>query len=85
MSCNMFLRIKDEVEAFDPYFIQRRDIYGVLGLSSFQKVATVIRMLSYRVPGDVVDEYIRIGESFKRFVIAIIVVFGDQYLRSPNT
>lgn len=46
-------------------------------------------MLAYGVTADVVDEYLRIGESttiecVKRFVCAIIDVFDDEYLRRPN-
>ncbi|XP_062179415.1 uncharacterized protein LOC133884025 [Phragmites australis] len=46
-------------------------------------------MLTYGVAADATDDYIRIGEStaiesLKRFVKAIVEVFGDEYLRSPN-
>lgn len=46
-------------------------------------------MLSYGVPADFMDQYIRIGEStviesLRRFVIAVVEVFGEKYLRSPN-
>ena len=46
-------------------------------------------MLTYGVPADSVDDYIRIGEStaiesLKRFVKAVVAIFNDEYLRSPN-
>ncbi|KAL8112937.1 hypothetical protein AgCh_020306 [Apium graveolens] len=46
-------------------------------------------MLAYGVPADATDEYIKIGElttieSLKRFCRAVIEVFRQQYLRSPN-
>jgi hypothetical protein len=46
-------------------------------------------MLSYGVLADFMDQYIRIGEStiiqsLRRFVTAIVEVFGEEYLRSPN-
>jgi hypothetical protein len=46
-------------------------------------------MLTYRVPADATDEYVRIGEStalesLHRFVIAIVDLFEDGYLRHPN-
>ena len=46
-------------------------------------------MLAYGTAADFVDEYIRIGEStaiesLKRFVKAIVEVFGPEYLRRPN-
>ncbi|KAL5739605.1 hypothetical protein ACOSQ2_028785 [Xanthoceras sorbifolium] len=76
MSQSLFLCIANEVE--------RR-----LGLSSFQKITSVFRMLAYGVPADSTDEYIKIGEStaiesMKRFCRAVVEVFGERYLRSPN-
>ncbi|GAA0139648.1 hypothetical protein LIER_35118 [Lithospermum erythrorhizon] len=63
---------------------------GKLGLSALQMVTVAFRMLTYGITGDLIDEYIRIGEiaaikSIKRFVKAIIHIFGSEYLRSPNT
>ena len=47
-------------------------------------------MLAYGVSGDAVDEYLRLGssttiESLRRFVKAIVEIFGNQYLRRPNS
>ena len=89
MSRSLFLRIVNEVEQYDPYFIQRTYVVGVLGLSSFQKITAACRILTYGTPTDSMDEYIRIGEStviesLRRFVKAVITMFGDHYLRSPN-
>ncbi|BFG41560.1 hypothetical protein CerSpe_278340 [Prunus speciosa] len=61
-----------------------------MGLSSLQKTTTALRMLAYEVAADYVDEYVRIGEStaiesIKKFVKAIIAIFGEEYLRSPNS
>ena len=89
MSRHLFLRIVNEVEQYDPYFIQRTDAVGVLGLSSLQKITVAYRILAYGTPTDSVDEYIRIGESttiesLRRFVKVVIAMFGDHYLRSPN-
>ncbi|KAL5579403.1 hypothetical protein UlMin_011845 [Ulmus minor] len=90
MNHPLCFRIQHAVEAYDPYFVQRRDACGALGLSSLQKKSAAFRMLAYGVPADSVDEYMRIGESIaieslKKFVKAIIAVFGDEYLRSPNS
>ena len=46
-------------------------------------------MLAYRVLSDALDEYIRIGEStaleaLRNFVVAVVEVFGPEYLRMPN-
>ncbi|XP_052206828.1 uncharacterized protein LOC127811162 [Diospyros lotus] len=85
----LFLRIANKVEQHDPYFIQKTDVVGVLGLSFLQKITAAYRILAYGTLTDSVDEYIRIGEStailsLRRLVKAIIAVFGDHYLRPPN-
>ena len=46
-------------------------------------------MLAYGVLGDLIDEYVRIGEtttleSLKKFVTAVINVFSKKYLRKPK-
>src|ERR1044072_9286250 len=67
----------------------RVDATGKMGLSPLQKCTSAIRMLAYGSPADVVDEYVRIGEStsiecLQRFVRGVNVVFGAEYLRKPN-
>ena len=46
-------------------------------------------MLAYGVPADALDECIRIGESttleaLRNFVVAVVEVFGPEYLRMSN-
>ncbi|KAG5557080.1 hypothetical protein RHGRI_007365 [Rhododendron griersonianum] len=89
MSHSLFLRIHDAVKAQEPYFIQKRNAAGKLGLSSLQKMTAAFRMLAYGAPADSVDEYVRIGattalKSLRRFLRAVIEVFSEEYLRSPN-
>ena len=89
MSRELFVRIMNAVEAHDDYFVQKRNGAGVLGLSCFQKITAAMRMLSYGVAADATDEYVRIGEStalesLRRFVAAVVEIFGEQYLRYPN-
>uniref|UniRef100_A0A2N9F9Q5 DDE Tnp4 domain-containing protein n=1 Tax=Fagus sylvatica TaxID=28930 RepID=A0A2N9F9Q5_FAGSY len=57
MSRSLFLRIKSTLEATEPYFVQRRNAAGRLGLSSFQKMTAAIRMLAYGTTADLCDEY----------------------------
>ena len=85
----VFLRIMKPVEEHDEYFVQKRNAAGVQGLSCLQKVVAAFRMLAYRVPADVLDEYIRIGETtaleaLRNFVVAVVEIFGPEYLRMPN-
>ncbi|XP_061968316.1 uncharacterized protein LOC133691726 [Populus nigra] len=80
MSRRLFLRIANAVKAHNPYFKQRIDALGVLGISCLQKVTAAHRILAYGIPADLTDEYLRIGEttaieSFRAFVKAIVEVF----------
>ncbi|XP_073121668.1 uncharacterized protein [Henckelia pumila] len=66
------------------------DGLGRPGLSPHQKITAALRILAYGTSADSTDEYIKIGEStaiesLKRFCWAMVEVFGDWYLRSPNT
>ncbi|XP_028115978.1 uncharacterized protein LOC114313760 [Camellia sinensis] len=89
MNRSLFLCIQSEVEAYEPYFVQKRNGAGVLDLSYLQKITVTLRMLAYEVASDFMAEYLRIGESIamkslKKFVKAVVVIFSDEYLRSPN-
>ncbi|XP_062180252.1 uncharacterized protein LOC133884729 [Phragmites australis] len=89
MSRRLFLRIAAAVEEHDTWFSQRRDATGKLGLSPLQKMTAAIRQLAYGVSSDAVDEYVRIGAStammaLRKYVQAIVEVFGEEYLRAPN-
>ncbi|XP_062191266.1 uncharacterized protein LOC133895082 [Phragmites australis] len=41
-------------------------------------------MLAYDAPADSLDECLQLGESMRRFVRAIVEIFGDGYLHAPN-
>ena len=89
MSRSLFLNIISKVKTHDLYFVQNRNGGKKLGLSSLQKITVKLRMLAYGVTGDFMDEYVRIGEttalqSLEKFVIAMIDIFSEEYLRKPN-
>lgn len=89
MRRELFLRILKDVEAYDAYFVRRKDCIGCLGCSSTQKMTVAIRILAYGFSADHCDEYLKIGEStaiesLKRLYDAVIVLYEGQYLRSPN-
>lgn len=89
MKKSLFLRIVAAVESHDDYFRQKRNAVGALGASPLQKCIAAVRMLAYGAPADFLDDYVRLGEStiiecLKRFVKAVVEVFGEQYLRAPN-
>jgi hypothetical protein len=77
------------VEAHDEYFVWKRNAATTARLTCFQKVTASFQMLTYEVPADVTDEYVRIAksttiENLRRLVNVIIEIFEDKYLRSPN-
>ncbi|KAI5392425.1 hypothetical protein KIW84_076999 [Lathyrus oleraceus] len=81
---HVFLRIVDALGNHDEYFQMRVDATGKMGLSPLQKCTSAIRMLAYGSPADLVDEYVRIGEStsiecLERFVKGVNVVFGAEF------
>jgi hypothetical protein len=85
----LFLRIVEGIKDHDSFFLQKVDAAGKIGPSTLQKATAVIRQLSYGCSADATDEYIRIGESsalqcMKRFCRAVVEVFREEYLRSPN-
>nr|XP_040245575.1 uncharacterized protein LOC109770668 [Aegilops tauschii subsp. strangulata] len=89
MARHVFNRIQEGVVAHDPYFECKTDALGKLGFSSYQKCTVAIRMLAYGIPGDLVDEYVRMSEttclmSMYKFCQAVIEVFGPEYLRQPT-
>ena len=89
MQRSLFLSILDAIQHHDDYFIQKNDAASVAKLSGLQEVTAAFRMLQYGISVDAVDEYVKIGEStaieaMKKFCRAIVHVYGETYLRSPN-
>jgi hypothetical protein len=89
MRRHVFEHLVEGIEAIGHYFKQNQDAIGRLGLTSLQKAVATIHILLYGLPKHVVDEYVRIGESsahkaLHHFYQAIISVFGECYLHSPN-
>jgi hypothetical protein len=89
ISRNLFAKIESDLVSHDDYFQQKANCTGKLGASSLQKITAALRMLAYGAPADIIDEYVRMGEStiiesFKRFNRAIIEMYGEKYLRKPT-
>ncbi|XP_010424794.1 PREDICTED: uncharacterized protein LOC104709959 [Camelina sativa] len=89
MNKNLFLRIVERLSAEVPYFRQRKDATGRLGLSALQKSTAAIRMMAYGCAADAVDEYLRLADStailcLEQFAEGVINLFGDEYLRRPT-
>ena len=63
--------------------------YQVPGFSPLQKVVSAVRMLTSGVYAHELDDKFRLGEStclenLQRFCQALIALYGDEFLRSPN-
>jgi hypothetical protein len=89
MQKSLFLRIHDGILHAEPYFVQRPDACGVLGLSSFQKMTAALRMLAYGTSADLLDDALRMGEStilesLQYFCQSVIEIYGGTYLRAPT-
>lgn len=89
MRRDLFLRLVHAAELHDPFFQQRPDATGRLGMSSLQKCTAAIRVLGYGEAHDRVDEYLRMGETTTRVTVEkftdfVIAQFGQQYLRTPT-
>uniref|UniRef100_A0A0D3E6T6 DDE Tnp4 domain-containing protein n=1 Tax=Brassica oleracea var. oleracea TaxID=109376 RepID=A0A0D3E6T6_BRAOL len=89
MNKPLFMHIVDRLSNEVQYFREKKDGFGKNSLSPFQKCTAAIRILAYGSAADMVDEYIRLGETTTRlcvenFVDGIIYLFGDEYLRRPT-
>jgi len=90
MSRELFLQILNGMTEYDNYFEVKYDCTGKTGFSSYQKCSAAIQQLAYGVPGDLLDDYMRMSEStchesMYRCCGAAIAVFGKDYLRESNT
>jgi hypothetical protein len=89
MRRDLYNRLLSAIVPYDRYFLQRPDATNTLGLSTHQKLTAALRILAYGSAADAIDEYVRIGEStvlktLRRFCLAVVNVFGPQYMRYPT-
>lgn len=89
MQKSLFVRIMNDVTAFDTYFQQKPDALGVPGLSTIQNFTATSRLHCYGVAADAVDEYVRIAETttskcLQRFCAAIVGLYTNKYMRNPT-
>jgi hypothetical protein len=83
------LTILGDVIGYGPYVRCRPDATSKLVFTSYHKCSVPIRMITYGVDGDLLDEYLRMSEtscleSMYKFCRVVIVVFVNLYLREPT-
>jgi hypothetical protein len=54
MSKRLFNKIHADIVGKVPYFVQKKDAAGKMGVSSLQKITAALRMLANEVPSDIV-------------------------------
>ncbi|KAK9278543.1 hypothetical protein L1049_028112 [Liquidambar formosana] len=69
------------LEAYDRYFVQKRDACGMVGLSSLQKITAALRMLVYRVSVDTVDDYDIMQVCI---ILHNMIIEDEQYVKGVN-
>jgi hypothetical protein len=90
MSRELFMVILNGMREYADYFKAQYDCTDKIGFSPYQKCFAAIRQLAHGVPGDLIDDYMHMSEStcheaMYQFCEDVIVVFGEYYLREPNT
>uniref|UniRef100_A0A0D3A6X5 Uncharacterized protein n=1 Tax=Brassica oleracea var. oleracea TaxID=109376 RepID=A0A0D3A6X5_BRAOL len=89
MNKRLFMHIVDRLSNEVQYFREKKDGLRRNSLSPLQKCTAAIRVLAYGYAANMVDEYLRLGETtaplcVEQFVEGIIYLFGDEYLRRPT-
>ncbi|XP_068307402.1 uncharacterized protein [Pyrus communis] len=86
MERHLFNKIMFAVCNHDSYFVQKKDVFGAMGLLPQPKITAALRMLAYGASADQVVEITRmrkstILESLMRFCGAIEFIYTVEYLR----
>ena len=89
MRKSLYLKIVDFVVDHDAYFLQNRDCNNFLGFTPIQKCAAAVRLVASGASADEMDNRYRlvkstILETLRRFCDAIIEIFSERHMRSPD-
>ena len=85
----LFLKIINAAKEFNPYFVQKADAVGRLGLHPLVKTTAALRMLAYGGAGDCNDKYLQLSETtsvqcMDCFCNAIVAIYKSEYLCQPS-
>ncbi|KAE8986670.1 hypothetical protein PR003_g23720 [Phytophthora rubi] len=83
MNRDLFKKFASDIECHDPYFRQKADCTGKLGLTCYQKCAAAIRALATGSSADDLDDRYRLAEStaletLRRSCEAVVAVYGES-------
>ncbi|WVZ63947.1 hypothetical protein U9M48_013537 [Paspalum notatum var. saurae] len=89
MSIRLFRRIADDVTRYDDYFEQGINAALKPGSHPYQKILASLKILATGCTPFSIDREFSISrsvidKSFKRFIRAVVKIFGPRYLRPPN-
>jgi hypothetical protein len=89
MRKTLFLSIMHKLSETSPYFSERYDATGHIGLTALQKCTAVVRQLDYGMTADMINEYLKLEKStnlecLEYYCADIIEYFGTEFLRHPT-
>jgi hypothetical protein len=89
MRRTLFLSIMHKLSEISPYFSERYDATGRIGLNVLQKCTIVVYQLTYDMAADTIDEYLKLAKStalecLLYYCMGIIECFGAEFLRCPT-
>jgi hypothetical protein len=89
MWMTLFLSIMHKLSKTSPYFSERYDATGRIGLTALQKCTAVVCQLAYDMTTYMIDEYLKLGKSIdleclEYYCISIIECFRVEFLRRPT-
>jgi hypothetical protein len=89
MRRTLFLSIMHKLSEISPYFCERYDATGHVGLTALQKCTAALRQLAYSMAAYTIDEYLKLGkettqECLEYYYSGIIECFGDKFIRHPT-
>lgn len=89
MPREVYERVCASVLEHNPYFSQKKDALGFVGISTDTKLAIALKQLSYGEPGDRVESEFWVSEAtatnfLKLFCESVVDCFQAKYTRLPN-
>jgi hypothetical protein len=89
MWMTFFLSIMHRLSEPSPYFSERHDAMGHIGLTALQKYTAAMCQLAYGMAAYTIDEYLKLGKStalecLEYYCAGIIEYFGAEFLRRPT-